>query len=123
MDTKEQSDKHIRQSIHYFENAMKNIEAGDPEKASEFLWGSVAQALKALAASKGISLLSHNRIKSYARELAKTQQDETIWHAFDHAQALHSNFYETGLLLDDVAMSADEVRAFLGKLFGMLPKE
>ncbi|MBI4296489.1 MAG: hypothetical protein HY667_05175 [Chloroflexi bacterium] len=102
---------------------MKALDLGEAEKASAFLWGSVAQALKAVAVSKDISLMSHAAIRSYARKLAKTLQDETILHAFEHAQSLHSNFYETGLLLEDVAISADEVRAFLAKLFKLIPTE
>ena len=41
------------QSIHYLENVYNSLDAGDAEKAGEFLWGSLAEALKAVAANEG----------------------------------------------------------------------
>ncbi len=52
MNNTELLEKHKAQSVHYLENAYKFIDAGDVEKASEFLWGSMAQAIKAVAATK-----------------------------------------------------------------------
>ena len=123
MEAKEPVEKHKAQSMHYLENAFRFIEAGDAEKASEFLWGSMAQALKAVAASRGISLRTHERLKRYAMDLAKERQDENIKNAFYRAQSLHSNFYETGLLIEDVAISAEDVRAVVGKLLSLIPEE
>ena len=115
--------KHKSQSIHYYENALRFIEAGDAEKASEFLWGSVSQAIKAVAMSRGIELRSHRRIRDYAIELAKSLQDESIRQAFISAQSLHSNFYESGLLLEDVVMGADDAKKLVAKLFELIPGE
>lgn len=120
---KEQIEKHRDQSIHYLENAFRFTEAGDAEKASEFLWGSIAQAIKAVAASKEIRLKSHRDLRDYAMELAKAFQDESIKNTFYHAQSLHSNFYETGLLMEDVAISAEDVRKVVGKLLSLIPEE
>ena len=116
-------EKHKAQSIHYLENAFRFIEAGDAEKASEFLWGSMAQAIKAVASSKGIQLKSHRKLWEYTIELARDRQDADIKNTFDKAQSLHSNFYETGLLMEDVAMSAENVRATVAKLLSLIPKE
>ncbi len=123
MEIKKRAKKYKTRCIHYFENALKSIDAGDKEKASEFLWGSMAQALKALAASKGIWLGRHDDIRKYAMESAKALKDETIWHAFEHAQSLHSNFYESGLTLEDVLMGAEEVKTALAKLLTLIPNE
>ncbi len=41
-------EKYKAQSTHYFENALGSIQAGEAGKAGEFLWGSVAEALKAV---------------------------------------------------------------------------
>jgi hypothetical protein len=111
------------QSVHYFENAFHFVEAGDLEKASEFLWGSMAEALKAVAASRGIRLKSHKEIRDYAMELARALKDESIRHAFNNAQSLHSNFYESGLMLEDVAIGADDVKTAVAKLFSLIPEE
>ena len=113
--------KYKTQSVHYFENALHFIEKGDAEKASEFLWGSMAQALKAVAASRDIQLRSHRDVRDYAMELARTLHDESIGHAFDKAQSLHSNFYESGLMLDDVVVGAERVKAAVTKLLNYIP--
>ena len=78
-------EKHKSQSIHYYENAMKSIRTGNVEKASEFLWGSVSQAIKAVALSRGIELRSYRQIRDYAMEIARDLRDESIRHAFNNA--------------------------------------
>ena len=120
---KERIKKYKAQSVHYFENALKFIAAGDAEKASEFLWGSMTQALKAVAGSRDIWLKSHKDIRDYALELARALKDEDIRHAFDKAQSLHSNFYESGLMLEDVVIAAEEVKAAVAKLLNLIPEE
>lgn len=116
----ENIDKYKTQSIHYLENASRFIKVGNSEKASEFLWGSMAEAMKAVAASRGIQLKSHRELRNYAIGLAKELADESIRNTFLHAQSLHSNFYETGLLMEDVAICAEEVRATMNKLFKLI---
>jgi len=121
LEVKEKIKKYKKQSIHYFENARKYIDIGDAEKASEFLWGSMAQALKAVAASKDIWLRSHNQIKDYALALARELHDDSIRHTFNYAQSLHSNFYESGLLLEDVVRAAEDVKNTVKKLLALIP--
>jgi hypothetical protein len=114
--------KHERQSIHYLENAFKSLEVGNSEKASEFLWGSMTQALKAVAASKEIRLKSHRQIWDYARELSKSLNDKDIFDTFLHANSLHSNFYESELTVEDVATIADGIKSTVAKLLELIPK-
>ena len=116
-------EKYKAQSIHYLENAFGSIQAGEAEKASEFLCGSMAQALKAVAGSRDIWLKSHKDVRNYAMDLARTLQDDSIRHAFDYAQSLHSNFYESGLLLEDVAMAAEDVKKAVTKLLEFIPED
>jgi len=123
LEASERIKKYRTQSTHYFENALHFIEVGDAEKASEFLWGSMAQALKAVAASRDIRLKSHKDIRDYAMELARVPQNESIRHAFNNAQSLHSNFYESGLVLEDVVMGAEDVKAAVAKLLSFIPEE
>ena len=122
MEIKERIKKYKAQSSHYLENAFISLEVGNLEKASEFLWGSMAQALKAVAASRDIRLKSHKDIRDYAMELARTLPDESIRHAFNSAQSLHSNFYESGLMLEDVAMGAEDVKVAVARLLNLIPK-
>jgi hypothetical protein len=124
LEAKKRIQKYRTQSIHYFENALHFIEAGDAEKASEFLWGSMTQALKAVAAGRDKKRLkSHKDIRDYAFETARALRDESIRHAFNSAQSLHSNFYESGLLLEDVIVAAEDVKAAVAKLLSLIPEE
>ncbi len=122
MDIKEKIIRHKKQSVHYLENAFHFIKQEDAEKASEFLWGAMTQALKAVAMSKGKLLKRHDYIKKYALEFRKSG-DEDIYYAFNTAQSLHSNFYESGLLLEDVVMGAEDVKKAVAKLLSHIPKE
>ena len=123
METKNEVKKYETQSNYYYKNALEFIEGGKAEKASEFLWGSMSQALKAVASSRGIRLRSHRQIRDYAAALARALRDKSIWHAFNTAQSLHSNFYESGLLLEDVIMGAEDVKTVVAKLFRLIHEE
>ena len=123
LEIKKRVKRYKAQSSHYLENASVSIKAGDLEKASEFIWGSMAEALKAVAASKEIRIRSHKQLRNYVMEVAKALQDDDIRHAFDYAQSLHSNFYESGLTLEEVAIGAEDVKAVVAKLLSLIPEE
>ena len=123
MEVKEKVEKYKAQSTHYLENAFVSIEAGDIEKASEFLWGSMAQAIKAVAASKGRDLKRHWEIGEYARELAKQLEDEAISDVFGNASYLHSNFYEAGLTIDEVYTYGARIKTIVSNLLSMISKQ
>ena len=111
------------QSRHYLENSQSAIDLGELEKAVEFLWGSMALAIKAVAAFKGIELRSHRLLWDYAREVSRELQEESIFTAFRDANSLHSNFYETGMSLDILLDSEDRIRQVVGRLISMIPPE
>jgi len=115
--------KYKAQSVHYLENAFKFIDAGDVEKASEFLWGSMAEAIKAVAAIKGVTFRGHRQVRDYAESLSKELGDKSIFDHFLHAESLHSNFYECELELKDVIRVAEEVRTTVDKLLSLIPGE
>jgi hypothetical protein len=123
LDAKAKVKKYAGQSQHYLLNASKFIDAGDSEKASEFLWGSLAEALKALALSRGIQLKKHWEIWNYVENLTKELEDKSIYDAFRHAHDLHINFYESGIELRGVRRMAEDIRMTVDKLLSHIPKE
>jgi len=123
LDAKVKVEKYAAQSLHYLRNASKFIDTGDSAKASEFLWGSLAEALKALALSKGIRLEKHGEIWNYVESLTKEREDKNIYDVFLHANSLHKNFYEFELELKDVRRMAEDVRMTVGKLLRLIPGE
>lgn len=115
--------KYAKQSIRYFENGLKAIDRKEYEKASEFLWGSVAQIMKAAAASKGIKLGSHAKLWNYAGELSKELNDESIYTTFYMANYLHSNFYEAELSPSDVVKPMEAIKKLIIKILDLLDLE
>jgi hypothetical protein len=123
LDAKVKVEKYAAQSLHYLRNASKFIDTGDSAKASEFLWGSLVEALKALALSKGIRLEKHREIWNYVESLTKELEDKNIYDVFLHANSLHKNFYEFELELKDVRRMAEDIRMTVGKLLSFIPEE
>ena len=120
MNRTELLEKYKAQSVHYFGNALTSIEAGEAEKAGEFLWGSLAEAIKAVAASKRAELKAHWEIGDYARRLAKEMKDESILNVYRDASYLHSNYYEAGLAMEEVQSYVERIRTTVVKLFGFI---
>jgi len=123
LDAEAKVKKYAGQSRHYLLNASKFIDAGDSAKASEFLWGSLAEALKALALSKGIRLEKHWEIWNYVESLTKEREDKNIYDVFLHANSLHKNFYEFELELKDVRRMAEDIKIVQDKLLNLIPGE
>ena len=100
MDVKAKVEKYAGQSRHYLLNASKFIDTGDSAKASEFLWGSMAQALKAVAANNGMFLRNHGRIWNFAESLTKELEDKSIYDAFSSNKATPDKPYQR--IYDDI---------------------
>lgn len=107
----------------YLDNASKALDAGEPQKAGEFLWGGMAATLKALAAYRGRSLHTHREIRDYAREMAKELDAGDVFSAFQIANSLHSNFYEAGLSVEDIVLAESGIRTTIQRLLALLPPE
>lgn len=82
------------QRDHYWANALECAQNRELRKASELAWGAVAQALKALAASRGLHLGSHSQLTSFARDLSRSTGDPYFKSEFDCLNTLHVNFYD-----------------------------
>lgn len=107
----------------YLDNAFRSLAVGEVEKAGEFVWGSMAAAIKAVAAYKGIPLRSHRDIWDYARNIAKELNAKNIFDDFLKANSLHSNFYESGLRREDVLLILEDVRPTINQLLHLIPPE
>ncbi len=78
----------------YRSNAEQAIAAGEFRKASELLWGSITQELKALAATYNIVISSHRDFFEFLRQLAIELNDKHLYLKFVELNALHKNFYD-----------------------------
>ncbi len=114
---------YVARSRHYLENAYVSLERGEVEKAGEFLWGSMAQAIKAVAAFKGVELRSHGAVRDFAMVLAKDNRDPALREAFAEANSLHQNFYESGLTREIVLEYGERIRPAVGRVLSLIPRE
>ncbi len=112
-------DDYGRTSDAYLENAKELLARGEEQKAGEFLWGAITQAVKALAISRGIEILSHAQLRSFVRDIALTEQDREILDLFRIVEGLHHNFYDRevgdGEMLDYLP-KVEALRAKLSRL-------
>ena len=106
----------------YVDNAADMLRRQRPEKSSEFLWGAMAEALKAVAAVKDIRLRTHAEIRRYARDLAKQLSDERLLNAYSVAETLHSNFYEGMFDMGQVMYHSGAIRETVDTLLNLVPK-
>ena len=115
--------KHFLASQHYLENALEMLTDQEAAKASELIWGSMAQALQAVAASRSMQLSSHRSLRWFASAVAKELDDRALVDGFGQAELLHSNFHEVDLTTEDVVTLLDPVRQAIAKLLSLIPEE
>ncbi|MDP3064276.1 MAG: PaREP1 family protein [Chloroflexota bacterium] len=106
----------------YFENALEFLQREEAGKAGELLWGSVAEALQAIAAYRGLKLANHRSLRFFANAIAKEHSDSSIAQAFRAAESLHANFYEVDLEPQDIASVLEPIRELLDKLLSSIPE-
>ena len=107
-------------SAHFLAQARRELADGDLPQASEKGWGATAQILKAIAEQRG---WEHNRHRHYHRIISRLRVetgDGDIRRLFGGASLLHENFYENGMMAEDVADGLDDVEALLDKLIPLL---
>ena len=119
----EQARAYSDRSRLYLANAGTTFREQRPEKTGEFLWGAMAEALKAVAAVKDIALRNHNQIRRYARDAASELRDERLLDAFRDAQTLHSNFYEGMFDMGELARLSATIRDAVDALLELVPDE
>jgi len=116
--------KYVLSSLRYLENGQQMLLKGEAEKAGEFLWGSIAQALQALAASRNIPVLkSHRSLRYIASTVSKEMDDRRLNEVFWQAEKLHSNFHEVEMTVDEVAEFVDPIRETVQKIHSYIPPE
>ena len=122
-DAREAARKYVLAALHYLDNALELLNKKEPAKAGELLWGSVAQALQAVAASRNKRLSNHRSLRWFASQLARELGDKTLLDGFRRAEYLHSNFHEVDLTVEDVAIDVDSIQAVVSRLLSLVPLE
>ena len=100
----------------YLREARALLEEGDYIQASEKAWAAASQAVKAVAAGRGLELRSHRDLHGFIMRLREETGDEELrrlWHA---ANELHRNFYEAWLPPEMVIEAVGDAERLVEKL-------
>ena len=116
MDPAERAELYLRLSGKYLRDAEELLAKGGYLQASEKLWGSAVLMVKAVAASRGVSVSSHGELLSYVGKLGEELGDPELRRLFSVASTLHKNFYENWLSEDVVREYAEDVKQLVGEL-------
>ena len=95
-------EEHINRSRSYLGDAESSLQDGQIEAAGPSLWRSMEEAVKAVAASRGLKLRSETNVWNYATALAEIMGDESQFAlAFRYAYHVYVDSYGYGLALSD----------------------
>jgi hypothetical protein len=116
IDPLDRAELYARLSEKYLREADDLLAKKDHVQASEKLWGAAALMVKAVAASKGISISSHGELFSFVRRLGEEEKNPELRRLFSVASTLHQNFYENWLSGDVVREYSEDVKQLVAEL-------
>lgn len=103
-------------SAGYLRKAHLHFDEGDLTQASEKGWGAAATALKACAEERGLPHHRHWQHRANLRQLIDESGDSELSELFSFAEALHANFYESFMSVDEVETYIGHIDRLVGKL-------
>ena len=117
-------DRYRKQSINLLQGAMQQIKQGHWTRSEDLLWGSLTQAVKGVALSRGEQLDNEEEIRDYATRLGHEQRDRRLREAFTQL----SNFGESVERLrearsrvDRIIPMLEDVSSAIERLWEMVP--
>jgi hypothetical protein len=116
MDPSDRAELYARLSEKYLKEADDLLAKGDYVQASEKLWGAAALMVKAVAASRGVSISSHGELFSFVRRLGEEERNPELRRLFSVASTLHQNFCESWLREDVIKEYSEDVKQLVTEL-------
>ncbi|MEM4494332.1 MAG: PaREP1 family protein [Candidatus Caldarchaeum sp.] len=99
----------------FLKEAEELLRNGDYAQASGKLWVAVIEPVKAVAASRDISLGTRASLFQFVSQLARKNPELGLVDAFHVANSLCTNSYQDWLSEDFVRRGAEIVQAFIDK--------
>ena len=84
--------KYAELSQRLIQQAERELQSGDLMQASEKIWGSVAHAVKAVAAQRDWNHINHARLWDISGQIADEQGRPDFRARFRSADSMHMNF-------------------------------
>ena len=116
LDLSKEVSKYLIMRDHYLSNAEDMIKKNNLRKASELLWGAIAQTIKSLASLSNIGIYSHNQFKLYIKDLSRQLKDKYLSLTFSYLENLHRNFYDEKIPEEEFPEYYKETILFIKKL-------
>ncbi len=104
----------------FWQEAQAALQEDDRIQASEKLWGSAAQAVKAVAEARGWPHGGHRELYSIIGRLDQETGQRRLTELFAIASALHQNFYEWWMPLGEVRELSSSIQELREALFRLL---
>ena len=117
-------DRYRKQSINLLQSALQQIKQGHWTRSEDLLWGSLTQAVKGVALSRGERLTDDEGVREYASRLGHEQRDRRLREAFTQL----SNFGESverlreaRFRVDRIIPMLEDVSSAIERLWEMVP--
>lgn len=117
-------DRYRKQSINLLQGALQQIKQGHWVRSEDLLWGSLTQAVKGVALSRGEQLTNDEETREYATRLGHEHRDRRLREAFTQL----SNFGESVERLrearsrvDRIIPMLEDVSSAIERLWEMVP--
>lgn len=113
---KESAEKYATMSQRYIEQADEEFEKGDLGQASNKAWGAAALALKSIAERRGWNHNKHGLLYDISGQMADELGLPGMRARFRSANAMHQNYYEDWMAVDEVRDGIEDAKAYLREL-------
>ncbi|MSQ13227.1 MAG: hypothetical protein EXR47_03625 [Dehalococcoidia bacterium] len=107
----------------HLENGLIALQNGEAGKAGELLWGSVAEAVHALAVTKNVPIQSHWQLHNFVLKITEELKDESLAQDLYLAESLHHNYFEVQLEPRDIEVLLPKIRELVRKLLEFIPPQ
>ncbi|MFQ6028831.1 MAG: hypothetical protein ACE5Q6_15210 [Dehalococcoidia bacterium] len=118
--------RYRNQSLRLLDNALTEMRNGRWTRSEDLLWGSLTQAVKGVALSRGDSPEDDAAVRAYATKIGQEHRDRRIRDAFEQL----GNFSETLELVrdsrsrvDQLFLTLDDVSSAVERLWELVPGE
>ena len=112
----ESSEKYAAMSQCYIEQADEEFEKGDLGQASNKAWGAAALALKSIAERRGWRHNKHGLLYDISGQMADELALPHLRARFRSANAMHQNYYEDWMAVDEVRDGIEDAKTYLREL-------
>ena len=110
------TDYHMETAREFLTKARAYLADDDLLQASEKGWGAAAQAVKAVAETRGWNHQGHRQLYAAIDRLVAETGRRELRARFAEAGSLHSNFYEGWLSAEAIGEHLDEVERLVDQL-------